>query len=262
MRGTVTEEFAPVKSAIRTLEIIELLTRHGDGLSFGEVQQHMGWPRSSVFNLLRTMVECGHLEFDDRDRKYRIGIRLWEAGQTYVRTRDLARLVEPYLQTACTALNETVQLAVLDGLDNVYVAKVEASHHLRLVSQVGGRLPAYTTGLGKALLAGLDDAELDERLSGVTLQAFTKATITDPARLRRELAKVRADGYATDRGEFSEGVFCVGVPVRDASGRVVAAMSASAPTVRVNDQLRVAMRETLTTQAALLSKALGYDAER
>lgn len=254
----MNEDFAPVKSAIRTLEIIDLLTRSGDGLSFVDVQEQMRWPRSSTYNLLRTMVEAGHLEFDERDRRYRIGLRLWEAGQAYTRTRDLARVAQPHLAGACAALNETVQLAVLDGMENVYVTKVESDHKLKLVSEIGSRLPAYATGLGKVLLAGLDPAELERRLGPVKLQSFTSHTIADKDRLREVLDQVRGQGFATDNGEYTDGVFCVAVPVRDNSGGVVAAISSSVPDVRVTDQLRSAMREVLTNHAARLSIDLGY----
>jgi DNA-binding IclR family transcriptional regulator len=254
----MNEDFVPVKSAIRALEIINLLTKYAHGLSFVEVQERMQWPRSSVFNLLRTMVEAGHLEFDEQDRHYRIGIRLWEAGQAYTRARDLARIARPYLEAARLALNETVQLAVLEGMENVYIAKVDSDHHLKLVSEIGSRLPAYATGLGKALLAGLDPEELAQRLARLELTAFTSRTVTDKQKLTAELRRIMVDGYAIDRGEFTVGVFCLAVAIRDASGHVVGAMSSSVPEVRVTDKLRAAMQEVLTDQAARLSKELGY----
>lgn len=258
----MSTDFTPVKSAIRTLEIIDMLTETADGLSFVDLQQKLGWPRSSTYNLLRTMAEAGHLEFDELDRKYRIGIRLWEAGQAFVRTRELARVAQRHLEAACSALNETVQLAVLDGLDNVYIAKVESDHHLQLVSNIGSRLPAYATGLGKALLAGLSPAELEHRLSTAELHAFTQRTITSKDALLRKVEEVRTNGFATDEGEFTVGVYCVAVPVRDASGNVIAAMSSSVPQVRVTEQLQAAMREVLTNQAMRLSVDLGYGNRR
>ena len=125
-----------------------------------------------------------------------------------------------------------MQLAVLDGFENVYVAKVESSHHLRLQSEVGGRLPAYATGLGKVLLAGLPPVEFERRLATVHLQPFTEATITDPDVLRVRLAEIRTRGYGLDEGEYTVGVFCVAVPVLGAGGDTVAAVSSSVPTVR------------------------------
>lgn len=252
------DDVVPVKSAIRTLELIDLLARNPQGISFADIQGRTGWPRSSTFNLLRTMASTGHIEFDPADRTYRIGLRLWEAGQAFTRAHNLSRLAQPYLHRASEELNETVQLAILDGLDNVYIAKVEADHHLKLVSEIGSRLPAHATGLGKVLLAGLDPAELDHRLESVQLERFTAKTINDPAALRVELEAVRRKGYATDEGEYTQGVVCVAAPVRDASGQVVAAMSASVPEVRRTPRLQARMVEVLFKQTDSLSNALGW----
>ncbi|TCC51489.1 IclR family transcriptional regulator [Kribbella pittospori] len=257
----MTDDFLPVKSAIRTLNIVDLLTKNVDGLAYVDIQERLQWPRSSTYNLLRTMVEAGYLAFDEVDRKYRIGLRLWEAGQAYVRGRDLARLAQPYLHSAQTAINETVQLAILDDMENIYIAKVESKHPLKLVSEIGSRLPAYATGLGKVLLAGLDTAELDRRLAKVKLQRFTKSTIVDKEQLRARLDHIREQGYGTDDGEYTAGVFCVAVPIRDASGAVIAAISSSVPDVRITDQLRSAMIEVLSNHASRMSTELGYSGD-
>lgn len=248
-----------VKSALRALLIIELLTDERQGLTFAAIGQRLGLPKSSVHGLLTTMVERGHLQLDPATRHYRLGIRIWEAGQAYARSFDLPSLARPFMEAARDALNETVQLAVLDGLENIYVAKVEADQRLVLASHVGGRLPAYATGLGKVLLAGLPDDELDRRLDGVTLERFTDATTTDPDELRALLAEVRARGFAQDVGEYTAGVSCIAVPVHDHRGAVIAAMSVSVPHVRFGLESRERMIAVLPEQARGLSRALGFD---
>lgn len=251
------DDFRPVKSAQRTLDLIELLTKESGGLTFPELEERTGWPRSSLYNLLRTMVQRKHLSYDGTIRRYRIGMRIWEAGEAFISDHDLAIVAQPFLREASQALNETVQLAVLDGLENVYIAKVETEHFLRLVSKIGSRLPAYATGLGKVLLAALPERELLLRLEGTRLEAHTAKTITNLDLLLRELREVRERGYAVDTGEFTPGVYCVAVPVRT-NGRVVAAMSSSVPNVRVSDHVRPAMFETLAERADALSKTLGH----
>jgi len=250
------KDFKPVKSAERALTVIELLTEKVDGLTFSEFEERTGWPRSSLYNLLRTMAERRHLGYDSHTHRYRIGIRIWEAGEAFISDNDLAIEAQPFLKEASRQLDETVQLAVLDGMENVYVAKVETDHFLRLVSKIGSRLPAYATGLGKVLLAALPERELLARLENETLEPFTAKTITSVDRLLDELRDVCKRGYAIDTGEFTQGVYCVAVPVR-ARGKVVAAMSSSVPDVRVSDRLRTAMFETLAEQADTLSKTLG-----
>ena len=255
-----TSAFEPVKSASRVLDLIELLTSAPDGMQFTELLAATGWPRSSLYGLLRTMSDRGHLALDDDSGRYRIGLRLWEAGRAFVRAIDLVTVSRPHLERARDLINETVQLAVLDGFENVYVAKVESSHHLRLQSEVGGRLPAYATGLGKVLLAGLPPVEFERRLATVQLQRFTETTITDPDVLRVRLAEIRTRGYGLDEGEYTVGVFCVAVPVLGAGGETVAAISSSVPTVRAVGGTQDQMVEVLTDTAARISADLGFRA--
>ena len=253
-----TSVFEPVKSAGRVLDLIELLTHYPDGMQFTELLAATRWPRSSLYGLLRTMSDRGHLDLDESGGRYRIGLRVWEAGQAFLRALDLASISRPHLERARDLINETVQLAILDGFENVYVAKVESSHHLRLQSEVGGRLPAYATGLGKVLLAGLPPVEFERRLAAVELRPFTEATITDPDVLRVRLAEIRTRGYGLDEGEYTVGVFCVAVPVRGAGGETVAAVSSSVPTVRATSGIQERMVGVLTETAAGISADLGY----
>jgi len=250
--------FRPVKSALRTLEILTTVSRESDGMTFADIERKMGWPRSSTYNLLHTLSEAEFLKYDDVDRHYRVGIRLWEAGQGFSGKNDLARVAKRFLENSKSQLNETVQLAILDGIENVYVAKVEANHHLKLVSEVGSRLPAHATGLGKALLAGLSPEELRQRFENVEMFAYTENTITSIAELEESLNVVRRQGYAVDESEFSKGVYCVAVPIRDVSGEVVAAISSSVPDARINGALRRKMVEILRDNARRLSEILGY----
>lgn len=256
MPDTPTEG-ATVKSAQRVLLVTELLTEHYRGLSFSELRARLGVPKSSLFGLLRTMTVRGHLFFDEHSRRYRLGPRYWEAGQAFLRGTDLQDLAPAYLEAASTELGETVQLAVLDGMENVYIAKVEGSQRLQLVSQVGSRLPAYATALGKVLLAHLDESDLRARLQGAELEAFTSSTLADEDALLAELDRIREQGHGIDRAEYTPGVFCLAVPVRDHRDRVVAAMSCSVPEVRLSPGHRARMVETLGEQARALSAALG-----
>jgi IclR family KDG regulon transcriptional repressor len=243
-----------VKSAERALRIIELLTVAG-ATEFTEIAARLDLPKSSAHYLLATMRDGGFLDFDAGSRRYTVGPRLWEAGQAYIRDLDVARLARPHLELARDELGETVQLAVLDGLDNVYVGKAETDHALQLVSKIGSRLPAYATGLGKVLLAGLAPEEFERRLDGTRLERFTPTTITDLEELRRELARIRRRGYALDRGEYASGVFCIAAPIDNAVG-TIAAMSVSIPNVRVTPAVRRSAIDSITGRARELSAQL------
>lgn len=253
-------ETQAVKSAGRALSILELLTKQERQLTFGEIADSLGYPRSSLHGLLRTMTDRGWIELDPATRRYSLGIRTWEAGSTYLRAVGLAERARPYMERVRDALQETVQLAVLDGRYNVYVAKAEGSQRLVLASEIGRRLEAHATGLGKVLLAGLTAEELRERLGDEKLERFTESTITEPDQLAAELARIREQGYGEDREEYTIGVRCVAAPVHDHHGRVVAAMSVSFATVRFNDERRDATRDLLIEASRGLSVALGHQA--
>jgi DNA-binding IclR family transcriptional regulator len=254
----VRQGFDGVKSAVRVLAIIRLLTAETNGVKFSDVCEHLELPKSSAHALLGTMIDEGFLTIDPNTRVYRIGVRLWEAGQTYVQSFDLPRVARPFMEAVQDALRETVQLAILDGTDNVYVAKVEADQRLALQSRVGTRLPAYATGLGKVLLAGLSDTEIRRRFQDVHLEAFTDRSITDLETLLHLMGEIRVKGFGTDDGEYTPGVVCVAVPVRQHSGEVFAAMSVSVPEVRSSTELRRITLEVLLEQANAMSAELGY----
>lgn len=227
---------APVKSADRVLQILELLTDHPAGLSLAEVQDAIKIPKSSAYGLLTTMTKRGFLALDPDTRKFRVGIRLWQAGRSYLSAESVEEIAKPYMERVRNRLNETVQLAILDGADNVYIGKVDPDHQLRLASHIGARLPAYATGIGKALLSQLTDEDVRLRYADIGFQPFTPTTLPDVEALLAELNRVRERGYAIDRGEYTEGVFCIAYPLRQRRDGVAAAISVSIPEVRKTDQ--------------------------
>ena len=247
-----------VKSAQRALMVLELLTRSEKPLSFGEIGAELSYPRSSLFGLLRTLQDRNWIELDEQTRRYRLGIRTMEAGNAYLRSIDLVQLAHPHMVRVRDAIEETVQLSVLDGRFNIYLGKVEGKQTLRLASEVGRRLEAHTTALGKVMLAGLNDQEFERLFDGIALEGYTAATITDLVQLQAELMAIRRRGYATDEEEHTLGVRCVALPVRNHTGLTVAALSVSFPSVRYSDERAERARDLLTEAVAAVSQGLGY----
>lgn len=258
----MNSEAQSVKSAQRTLEILEVVAKYGDGIGFVELSSLLPYPKSSLHGLLQTIVGMRWLIFDPVQREYSVGVKPWEIGQAFLPSRELVVRARQFLRETNLELGETVQLGILDDLDIVYIDKVEGTRPLRLFSRVGSRLPAYVTGIGKALLAGLDDAVLESRFAGATLEGYTNKTITAGDDLIRVLREVRRQGYAVDDGEYTLGVYCVAVPIRDRGGSVVAAMSCSLPKSRLDiGELQVGqVIEVLVRQARSISQALGAQA--
>ena len=248
---------AGVKSAERALEILELVAAAERPLTTSEIGRALGYPRSSLHGLLQTMTKRHWLELVDSERAYALGIRTWEVGHSYLRAIDLADRAQPFMERLRDQLDETIQLAMLDGRYNVYIGKVTGTQRLILASEVGRRLESHATGIGKVLLAGLGDDELDRLFEGVALERFTEHTVRDYEALKVELAAIRNRGYGTDEEEYTAGVRCVAAPVRDASGSVVAAMSVSVPTIRDSILRKDGVRLLLDATDGL-SRALGH----
>jgi DNA-binding IclR family transcriptional regulator len=247
----------PVKSAARVLDIVEALAAEPEGLSFSDLVRRLDLPKSSLHGLLATLTDRGYVGFDAERHTYLLGIRVWEHGQAYLRHRDLLQEARRAMEGIVQTINETVQLAVLDGIENVYLAKVDCSHPLRLQSEVGKRLESHATGLGKVLLAHLPVEELQGRLTQPTLKSFTAHTITQRAKLLAELGTVRSQGFGIDDQEYTPGLRCVAVPIREPGGRVATAMSASIPIMRAGPEQMAAALRALAVASLGISRRLG-----
>ncbi|GGR47779.1 IclR family transcriptional regulator [Streptomyces roseolus] len=222
---------AQVKSAVRTVELLEFFAGRPGMHTLAAVQEAMGYPKSSLYMLLRTLVDLGWVETDATGTRYGIGVRALLVGTSYIDGDEVVAASRVTLDRLSDDTTETVHLARLDGTSVVYLATRQSQHHLRPFTRVGRRLPAHSTALGKALLAGHDDAEVRELLPK-ELPSVTEHTITDRERLIEELARVRELGYAVDREENTLGLRCFAVaipyrsPARDA-------LSCSVPAARL-----------------------------
>ena len=248
-----------VPALARGLDLLECLRAGPRPMTAGELTDALRLPRTTVHELLQTLVERGCVEpAGDAPRRYRLGLRLFELGNAYAAGLDLPReagLVAAEVSGSCL---ETVHVAVRDGGDVVYVAKADSTHSVRMVSTLGGRLPAHVTAVGKMLLAALPDSELARLYPpGRRLAGMTPASIRSPAALRRELERVRREGLAFDHCESNPDVNCVAAAVRDHRDATVAALSISVPILRWDDRREAELAELARTGAARLSARLG-----
>jgi DNA-binding IclR family transcriptional regulator len=234
----------------RAFSILDCFGPDDADLSLADLSRRTGLPKSTVHRLAATLVAWRGLE--RVDERFRLGMRLFELGELVPHQRELRDAALPFMEDLYEATHETVHLGVLDGTDVVYLAKVNGHRRLSAPSRIGGRMPAYCTGLGKALLAH-SGPDLVEAIIGRGLRPRTPYTITVPSVLRTALAEVLAQGVAFDREENTLGVACAAAPVFMGGGRPVAALSVSAPTRHYEpEQLAAAVR----TGARGLSRAL------
>lgn len=248
-----------VKSALRTVALLELLAERAERPArLEELAEELGVPRSSMYQLLRTLVDCGWVRTDTTGSLYGIGIRTLLTGTSYLDSDARVRAIRPYLDEASDALGETIHLARLDGPNVVYLATRESHEYLRTISRVGRRVPAHAGALGKALLAERPDSELP--LADGPLTAFTPSTHTDRAALLADLGRVRERGYAIDREETVSGIAGFGFALRY-DVPAVDAISCSVPVARLTEehQSRVVsvMREIQAKVESLPSSVWG-----
>ncbi|GAA0529196.1 transcriptional regulator [Saccharopolyspora subtropica] len=251
-----------VPAVERAFDVLELFLDTPE-LSAPEITAQLGLPRTTVHELVGTLADRGYLMPAGRgSNRYRLGVRGFQLGSAYAERLDLTREGQLVAEDVAERCQETVHVGVRDGVDVLYVVKVDSSHPVRMVSAVGRRLPAHCTALGKALLASLSRSELDELYGNRRLEAMTERSITTRKALRKELDAVAKDGVAGEYCESNEAVACVAAPVYDRADQVVAAMSISVPILRWNDETEAALRDLVREGAGTLSERLGYIGSR
>ncbi|WP_426247641.1 IclR family transcriptional regulator [Nocardioides sp. LHG3406-4] len=243
----------------RALDILEIFLEENE-LSAMDVVRRLELPRTTVHELLGTLVARGYLNPSPHGNgRYRLGIRTFQLGSMYRERLDLAREGHYVAAEVSARCEETVHLAVIDGREVTYIAKVDSPHPVRMVSEVGRRVPAHCTAVGKALLAGLTDDQLDGLYQGIgSLPALTPNSITSFSQLRREIEGVRRAGVALEISESNQSVACVGAPVYDHTGTVIAAMSISVPLLRWSDDVQASTCELVKEGARNLSETMGF----
>ncbi|MFC9651947.1 MULTISPECIES: IclR family transcriptional regulator [unclassified Streptomyces] len=252
-----------VPAVTRALDILELFL-DGDGtLSAPDVIRRLQLPRTTAHELLTTLAARSYLAaVPGQPGRYRLGVRSYQLGSRYAEQLDLAAEGGHVAREIAETCDETVHVAILEETDVIYIAKVDSTHAVRMVSAAGRRLPAHCTSVGKMLLASLPGAELENRIAGREFTAMTPASITDPEVLRAELAEIRERGVAVEHRESNPDVSCVAAPVRDSAGRVVAALSISVPMIRWSDAREEELARLAVKGAGALSARLGHRGRR
>ena len=228
------DKIAVVKSADRTLTVLEYLAETGSARTLAEIADALQLPKSSVHGLLRNLLSRGWLSTDGEGAgvRYRIGPQALTVGAAYVAGDDIVRRSESIFDALSAELGETVHLGILDGTDIVYLAKRDAAHSLRLVSGIGIRLPAYATALGKMLMARADERTL-ARILDAPRRRLTAKTLVDEGALLDDLEQTRVRGYAVDDEESTEGVRCFAVAL-GTRAPFTHAISCSVPIARLS----------------------------
>jgi IclR family KDG regulon transcriptional repressor len=244
-----------VEAALSILETLGI--DHEVGVT--DLAKKLGLGKSSVYRLLAILAKRGYVEKNSQNDRYQLTYRLFAVGSRAAERSGLREVAQPVMERLGSETGETVNLGVLDGFRTVSVHRVESAHPLSVHMRIGG-LPAHATATGKILLAALDAGEVAQRLQGRRLERITERTIKSRSALLAELARVREQGFAVDNEECSIGLRCVGAPIRDHRGAVVAALSVVAPCHRMIPTTLPATIAMVRGAAQDISIRLGFPA--
>lgn len=251
---------------VQTLErasfILDILGQSPQGISIKDLSEKMLLPKGTTHRLLSSLSYFGYVRQDRNTKNYFLGFKLVELGNMLLGQLDLRKEAEPFLRNLAQRTKETVHLVILDGNEIVYLDKLETEPHaggLRMASRVGSRNPAHSCAVGKALMAYLPEEALARMVEEKGLSRRTGNTITDFNQLKDHMRLVRKQGYAVDDEENERGIRCVGAPVFDEAGKVVAAISVSGPAFRVTKKsVQENLKKEVMETALRISQRLGF----
>ncbi len=221
-------------SLARGLAVIRTFSDSRKPQTIAQISQQTGIPRAAVRRCLHTLRKLGYIGAELSN--FTLQPKILTLGYAYLASTPLTVSAQPCLDAISRALNQSCSLAVLDEDAVLYVARSASARFMSVSLSAGSRLPAYCTSLGRVLLAEFPVAEREQYLARVSLDAMTANTITNPDTLRERLEQVRRDGYAINNEELELGLRSIAVPVRGASGRVVAALNVGAQAALVTPQ--------------------------
>lgn len=249
----------PIKVLDKSLSVLDILFQNNAPMSITGISKKLGIYPSTIHRILDTLKYRGYVEQNSDDQKYLLGLKLVELGMTRYHQISLAKEASPFLKELVDECHETVHLGILYHEDVLYIAKEDSPQTIRMVSRVGRRASLYSTGLGKILLAYLSEKERKKIIAHIKIRRFTENTITNKIELEKELEQVRKQGLALDRGENEKEVYCIAVPIKNYRGKVIAALSISSPTYRINAQRKKFLKKSIQCMGRKISKRLGYN---
>jgi DNA-binding IclR family transcriptional regulator len=251
-----------VPALIRGLRILSTLSRENSKLTLSEVAASLGTTRSSAYRLLYTLEHLGFVEYDARSKNYALGPQVLTLGYGYLASRDIIDVAMPHLIRLRDRTGWSAHLGELHGRDVVYIARVATRRTIASIVHVGTRLPAHATTMGRILLSSLSDQEIRELYHQDQGRSFNLSPYSDLAALLNQIAIDRAEGVVVQSSGYEPGVASIAAPVRDVSGRMVAAINVSAVALLTDEaELNGPLKSEVVATAAAISRDLGQQTE-
>lgn len=252
----MTERY--VQTLERALDILEVLSRAEESLGVTEIGNRIGLHKSTVHRILQTLCYRGYVEKEKERERYRLGIKIVELGITFFNDLEIRKVAAAFLVLLAKSFDEVVHLVLPDDGEIVYIDRRESSQVISMHSKVGRRAPMHCTAVGKAILSTLPEEEVRHILKVKGMPGFTPMTITDPDVLIEQLREIRQSGIAKEAEENEVGIFCLGTPIFDYSGRAIGAISVSGPANRIKDKGIERIGEEIKKAGQEMSAKLGY----
>ena len=246
-----------LSSVANSIRLTKAFSESEYEMGISALAARLGLAKSTVHRLATTLVEYDILEQNRETGKYRLGLALFELGTLVRRKMDVMSEAQAQIHALADLSGETVQLAILDHLSVLYIRIRESRQAVRMSSGLGSRAPAHCTSVGKVLLAHQTPETIQQVIDN-GLRRYTPNTITEPAALLAELESIRQRGHAIDDEEIESGLRCVAAPIRDHSGRVIAAISVAAPVQRMTKKNVQTTVPSVVAAAEAISRRLGY----
>ncbi|MCC7047369.1 MAG: IclR family transcriptional regulator [Alphaproteobacteria bacterium] len=239
---------------VKGLRVLETLAASDQPRGISELAREMELNKSNVQRIVGTLLTLGYVRKDPATSRYMATLRMWEFGLQVVHRNEVRRAAQPYLRGLYEKLNESVFLCVPDSDDILYLDKMEAAAPVRISSQVGARAPAARTASGKAILAHLPNEALDRAV--VAAREHFRIADIDPAKLRKELAAVRADGFAISQSGYRPGVNSIAAPILGRDGTIMGSIAVTGPVERLDLATLKGYASEIVNAATRISEAL------
>jgi len=246
------------KSLLRAISVIKSFTPGELELGPVAIAHKLGIPLTTAHRMLATLTKGGLLEQNTKNGKYRIGPGLYMQGSLYLSTTDISKAAEPVTELLNELTGEAIKISVFDRGNVIVIKKEESKYDFRYQHAVGSILPAYASGMGKAFLSELSEMELESLYPSEILKPLTSKTIATKTELKEELRQIRSTGFSVDREGNTEGLCGVGCVIRDATGKVVAAMSIGVPSHTFTEERKQQLGTLNKMGASVISDRLGY----
>jgi IclR family KDG regulon transcriptional repressor len=246
-----------IQSVSRAFGILSLFTHSTPSLGITEISRSLNLPKGTVHGLTRTLLKAGFLQQDPATKKYHLGLKIYELGVILAATLEINVKAEGPAQQLTKRTHLVSRIAIWDGNSALITLNVDPRSYASFVHQIGPRIPAYCSAVGKVLLAFLEEQELDAYLDQTELVPYTSKTITERERLVKELEKTRQRGYSTDQEETLLGLACIGAPLFGRGGRCEASISLSGDPDLIYGKQRKGLVEGLLRTAGEISRSTG-----